>query len=159
MELRPAGTSRHRGWATAGGAAALLMILGAAGPWVDYTTGTVDGWSGFGVPLGLLAVAALGCQIGHYVRPGRVWMGLTAGIGFFAFTASFLFAFLVWLATDLGGGAVDLVTLGVGGDVTKSMVSAGWGLWLYLVTSVVLTIVAVAALFDRSAEPSVRAMS
>ena len=132
-------------------ASAVLMLLGAIGPWVRVGPFAISGFEGVGLPLALLACLAVGVSILQLSTRGRSLFAVLAVFGVLALGGSAV----AWVLLKLLSGSAHLLSLLLAHGAHRTAFeshapSAAWGLWLLPLSAASL---ALAAFAGASARP------
>jgi hypothetical protein len=145
----PRSASRLFSWACV--TFAVLMLLGAVGPWVDVGQFTLSGFEGIGVPLVLLAGLAVGVSALQLSTRRRGLFMVLATLGLLALGCSAV----AWALLKLFSGSAHLLSLALARGAHRAAFerhspAAAWGLWLLPLSAASLTLSAFAGAAVRA---------
>jgi hypothetical protein len=112
-------------------ASALLMLLGAIGPWVRVGPFALSGFDGVGLPLALLAGLAVGVSALQLSAQRRSLFVVLAVLGVLALGG----CALAWTVLKVFSGSAHLLSFALAGGQHEAAFqshapTAAWGLWL-----------------------------
>lgn len=133
-------------------ASALVMLLGAIGPWVRVGPFALSGFEGVGLPLAALAGLAVGLSALQLSTQRRSLFVVLAILGVLVITG----CAIVWTLLKVFSGSAHLLSVVLAGGAHRAAFeshapTAAWGLWLLPLSAASLAVSAFAGSAMRAA--------